>query len=137
MTSYNRKTYRVDDIDWTKTALSTFNRNGEHITFMDYFKLQYNATINEPSQPLLISQPKKRDLHRGMTGPILLVPELCNMTGFTENMRRNCRLMKALADHMYMGPPERTHKIRDFMSRMKNNKTVQFQTRGTNLYHAT
>ena len=42
---------------------------------------QYNIKITDMQQPLLVSMPKARDVKRGQTDPILLVPELCRLTG--------------------------------------------------------
>ena len=38
MTTYNRKTYRVDDIDWNKNPGHTFPLKGQEVSFMDYMK---------------------------------------------------------------------------------------------------
>jgi len=36
---YNNKTYRVDDISWDETPLSTFKlADGRDITYQDYYK---------------------------------------------------------------------------------------------------
>jgi len=48
---------------------------------MDYYEKHYNIKIKEDQQPLLISLPKERDKRRGQSKPILLVPELCVLTG--------------------------------------------------------
>lgn len=125
MTSYNRKTYRVDDISWTATASDTFDLHGNKVSFISYFKQKYNVNIRDPRQPLLVSRPKKKDLHRGMTGPILLVPELCQMTGYTNEMRSNNQLMRVISSHLHFNPPERIHKIKDFMYRMRSNQNVK------------
>ena len=37
--------------------------------------------ITDLDQPLIVSKLKKKDLNRGEKEPILLVPELCTMTG--------------------------------------------------------
>lgn len=124
MTSYNRKTYRVDDIDWNTTASSTFDLRGTQTSFLNYFRDKYNIHIRDPGQPLLVSRPKKKDIHRGMTGPILLIPELCQMTGITDEMRANNNLMKAIAQYLHTDPPVRVNKIKDFMQRMKGNHSV-------------
>ncbi|CAL8115744.1 unnamed protein product [Orchesella dallaii] len=119
MTSYNRKTYRVDDIEWSSTPTSTFDMKGVATTFIDYFQQRYNITIRDHRQPLLVSRPKKRDLHRGQMGPILLIPELCQMTGLTDEMRANNQLMRALATHLHTDPNARVAKLKDFMQRLK------------------
>ena len=43
----------------------------------------YDLTIHDANQPLLVSQPKKREIRArgGDIGPVLLVPELCTRTG--------------------------------------------------------
>lgn len=36
---YNNKTYRIDDIDFNKNPMTKFKtRNGEEISFVDYYK---------------------------------------------------------------------------------------------------
>lgn len=48
--------------------------------------------INDPNQPLLINKDRK-------TGnEIALIPELCCVTGLTDSMRADFRLMKDLAE---------------------------------------
>jgi aubergine len=80
--SYNKKTYKIDDIAWEKTPADSFEkRNGEKITFIKYYKDHYGIDIRHENQPLLVSNPKTKDTNRGDTGPILLIPELSALTG--------------------------------------------------------
>lgn len=37
LTAYNNKTYRIDDIKWDKSPESTFEKDGQQISFSDYF----------------------------------------------------------------------------------------------------
>lgn len=39
LTRYNNRTYRIDDIDWGKTPMHTFESSsgGHQISFMDYY----------------------------------------------------------------------------------------------------
>ena len=56
VSSYNNKTYRIDEIAWDKTPSDEFDgRNGEKLTYMKYYAEKYNRTIKDPKQPLLIS----------------------------------------------------------------------------------
>ena len=59
MTLYNRKTYRVDAIDWDMKPTSTFERTRrgvtQQITFLQYFT-EKGVQIQFPSQPMLISR---------------------------------------------------------------------------------
>lgn len=51
---------------------------------------QYQIEIHDVGQPLLISKLKERSLRGGAQGgPIWLVPELCRMTGLSEQQRSN------------------------------------------------
>lgn len=127
MTVYNRKTYKVDDIQWDTSPSESFDMKGRQITFADYFKEKYNIHLRDMRQPMLVSRPKKRDFHRGMTGPILLIPELCQMTGLTDHMRQNNQLMRALATHLHTDPVRRIDKLMDFMHKLQNIPMVSFK----------
>jgi len=37
ITHYNRKTYRIDDIDFTMNPLSTFEQNGVEVSNINFF----------------------------------------------------------------------------------------------------
>ena len=146
LSRYNNKTYRIDDIDWEKNPLSTFStRNGE-VSFVQYYENAYNKKITDMEQPLLVSMPKKKvslcqcaclcvsmcntwihpslhctqDQRRGMDGPILLIPELCHMTGLTDEMRSDFRVMKDLAVHTRVGPKDRVDTMQKFVAQINS-----------------
>lgn len=82
ITTYNHKTYKIDDIAWDKTPEITFNqRDGKTISLIDYYQERYQLQINDHTQPLLVSKPSRRNRRAGITGPILLIPEFCRETG--------------------------------------------------------
>ncbi len=66
---------------------------------------RYNVRVTDPSQVLLVAEPRDRDVRRMKTTPaetekdsvIMLVPELCNFTGLTEQMKADFRFMKVNA----------------------------------------
>ena len=64
------------------------------VTFLDYYKNRYKIGIKDTSQPLLISALTSRDRRAGQEHGVLLVPELCLMTGLTDSHRANLNLMK-------------------------------------------
>jgi len=101
MTTYNRKTYRVDEILWDKRPRDTFPTKKGPVTYEDYYQNKYQATLNA-NQPMLLSNPKPKDIRRGMTDPFIFPPELCQMTGLTEKLRENFQLMKALGENLHM-----------------------------------
>nr|XP_045595605.1 piwi-like protein Siwi isoform X2 [Procambarus clarkii] len=106
MTQYNERTYRVDELDWQLHPTSKFSYRGGEITYMEYYEKNYQVKIRDVQQPMIMSKPKKRDLRRG-SGCIYLVPELCTMTGLTDDMRADFNMMKDLAQYMRMGPDKR------------------------------
>ena len=91
VTRYNQKTYRVERVDFAMSPATTFDKNGEQVSYSEYYKTRYNETIKDPNQPLLINKDRK-------TGnEVALIPELCQLTGLTDAMRADFRLMKDLA----------------------------------------
>lgn len=89
MTHYNKKTYRIDDIDFEKNPDSTFflRKENREVSYCEYYSSRYMVQIEDRKQPLLVSRPSRRDLNRGDNQPIYLIPELCGMTGLSEDQR--------------------------------------------------
>ena len=97
--SYNNKTYKVDDIEWNIDPGVSFETKSGPTTLLDYYKKvfqylfcliksdffllfkNYNITIQDKGQPILISLPKEKDKRGGRNQPIYLIPELCVITG--------------------------------------------------------
>uniref|UniRef100_A0A672I995 Piwi-like RNA-mediated gene silencing 2 n=1 Tax=Salarias fasciatus TaxID=181472 RepID=A0A672I995_SALFA len=98
ITLYNNRTYRVDNIEWEKSPRDSFTlMDGSTTTFADYYSKNYGITIKELDQPLLLHRPKERSKPGGkqlITGEILLVPELCFMTGIPDKMKKDFRVMR-------------------------------------------
>ncbi|CAH2005609.1 unnamed protein product [Acanthoscelides obtectus] len=119
MASYSNKTYRVDDVDFKTTPQHSFKmKDGSECTYMDYYAKRYSIRIQVKNQPLLVSRSKPREIRAGMSETIYLVPELCQLTGLTDRQRENFHLMKALADHTRIGPPQRIQKLKEFSDRL-------------------
>merc|ERR1719365_15018 len=134
MTRYNNKTYRVDDIAWDKNPSHEFEgRNGEKISYMMYYANKYGRTIKDPRQPLLINTPTAREMRAGQTGPIYLVPELCNMTGLSEEQRSNFQLMKALGTYTRQEPKRRTESLMKFSDRINTHPDIKKELASWNL----
>ncbi|XP_028415241.1 piwi-like protein 1 [Dendronephthya gigantea] len=137
LTRYNNKTYRVDDINWDGHPNDSFQLyDGSSITYAEYYKKQYNKVIQDPHQPLLVTKPKKKFGPGGQKmddRPILLLPELCYMTGLSDEMRSDFHLMKDLATHTRVGPQERNDSLAKFMSDMKANTQCEEELSGWGL----
>lgn len=124
VTKYNNKTYKIDDIAWDVNPRSRFPYKGREITYMEYYESKYQVRIRDVNQPLLLSKPKKRDLRRG-AGDIYLIPELCVMTGLTEEMRSDFNMMKDLAEYLRSPPDKRVHSLMVLNRDLAQNEKVK------------
>ncbi|XP_065176641.1 piwi-like protein 1 [Sycon ciliatum] len=125
LTRYNNKTHRVDDIAWDMNPLSTFkDSSGEEICFLDYYRKHYEIKIEDKEQPLLISRVKRLRPRRHGDAPdtsleeevkICLIPELCSMTGLTDQAREDFRVMKDIAQHTRITPNQRQVAMKKFV----------------------
>lgn len=90
VTAYNNRQYTVSDVDFNRTPESTFaQKNGTIVSFAEYYKNRYQKDIRDMYQPMLISKTKERERRAGQAEFVLLVPELCVLTGFDDDMRNN------------------------------------------------
>ena len=70
---------------------TTFDQNGTAVSYMEYYKKKYNESVSDNNQPLLIHKDRK-------TGnEVALIPELCQLTGLSDQMRSDFRLQKDLS----------------------------------------
>lgn len=91
VTKYNQKTYKIERVEFNMSPETTFDKNGTQVSYMEYYKTRYNESVSDVNQPLLINKDRK-------TGnEVALIPELCQLTGLTDQMRFDFRLMKDLA----------------------------------------
>lgn len=125
MTRYNQRTYTVHEIAWDLTCLGKFSYQGSQITYLDYYQKEYQVTVRDPHQPLLLSRPRKRDLRRGQKGNIYLIPELCVATGVSQAMRSDPRLMQDLAASTRLGPDQRVQALTKFNNALFANEKVK------------
>lgn len=121
LTRYNNKTYKIDGIEWEVRVNHTFKKaDGSEISYLEYYENQYQIKITDSKQPLLVSTPKKTDVRRQL--PVIhLVPELCTLTGLTDEHRADFNVMKTLAKHTKQGPPGCASAITTFIQRISNN----------------
>ncbi|XP_077135461.1 piwi-like protein 1 isoform X2 [Ranitomeya variabilis] len=129
LTKYNNKTYRIDEIAWNMTPASTFKKaDGSEISFVDYYKNQYNEQVEDMSQPLIVNIPR-RPKPGAENGAIVLVPELCNLTGLTDRMRNDFNVMKDLAVHTRLPPDQRERQVGKFLNYIHKDESVQKELR--------
>ncbi|XP_078036019.1 aubergine [Augochlora pura] len=134
LTDYNNNTYRITDVDFDATPSSTFQlKNGERITYKDYYKKKYQITIRNSAQPMLVTKMKSKDRRAGQGELIYLVPELCRATGLTDDMRANMHLMRAMSDHTRIAPRGRIDKLMMFNRRLSSERTIVQELKDWNL----
>lgn len=125
LTRYNNRPYRVDDIDFVNKPTATFEKaDGTKVSYVDYFKNNWNQTITDLNQPLLIHNPKPR---KGETDTrvVTLIPELSCMTGLTDDIRSDNRAMRDIASHTRIRPEVRYQKLLKFLSNMDQNPAAR------------
>lgn len=120
LTAYNNATYRINDVTFEMTPMDTFKRGDKDVTYKEYYEEKYQLQIKDPKQPMLVSNPKARDVRAGKDQAVILVPELCRATGMTDKMRANFKMMKDLAVHTQMEPNKRIERLLDFTKRIHN-----------------
>ncbi|XP_060035645.1 piwi-like protein 4 [Erinaceus europaeus] len=128
LTRYNNKTYRIDDIDWSVRPTDTFRRrDGSEVTYVDYYKQQYDIAVSDLRQPVLVSL-----LRRGRSGEAQarlahLLPELCFLTGLSSQATCDFQLMKAVAQEMRLSPLERQQRLARLADDIQRNKDTRFE----------
>ena len=132
---YNNKTYRIDGLDWDKNPMTEFEKKtGDKLSLVQYYAGKYNKTLRDLKQPLIISVPPLREQRSGNnTGPLYLVPELCNMTGLSEEQRANFRLMADLGKITRQVPDEIAKTLKKFSNRLNTNPDIKKDLDGWNL----
>lgn len=78
---------------------------------------------------MLISKPKQKDRATGERREQLLclVPEIAYMTGLTDDMRKNFRVMKDISLHTKVTPQNRQISMTKFIQSIRNNKEASAQ----------
>ncbi|XP_036602756.1 piwi-like protein 4 [Trichosurus vulpecula] len=128
LTRYNNRTYRIDDIDWSVKPTDTFQRrDGIKITYCDYYKQQYDISLSDLSQPMLVSQLKSKGIDSGEARIAHLVPELCFLTGLSKKVTSDFRLMKDLATETCLNPIRRQQRLSRLADNIQRNTEARFE----------
>jgi hypothetical protein len=99
--THNNIQYKVDDIDFKSNPKTyKFKLNDQTISMFDYFKKQYNITLKDAGQPLLLEFKKG-----GQT--VALPPELCILNGLPDAMLADFRVQQALTPFKQKPPSEK------------------------------
>uniref|UniRef100_A0A0K0DAK6 Piwi domain-containing protein n=2 Tax=Angiostrongylus cantonensis TaxID=6313 RepID=A0A0K0DAK6_ANGCA len=120
-TRYNNKMYRVTSINYEMSPASTFTLlDGSVTTLKEYFENNYNLTVTQLEQPVIICEWKTKQVDC-LPCVVYLLPELCFPTGLTDAMRQNFRFMKEFSHHTVMSPEKRRRRTENLLRRIRNN----------------
>lgn len=116
LTRYNNRTYRIDDVKFDASPLDTFEMNGKAVSYVDYYKSQYNIVIKDHKQPMLIHSEDRRVVGQVEKERVtfFLVPEICFLTGLTDDMRKDFKVMKDIATFTRVTPMQRVRSFSQF-----------------------
>lgn len=95
---------------------TTFDKNGTQVSYAEYYKTRYNESINDMNQPLLINKDRKTGVE------IALIPELCQLTGLTDVMRADFRLMKDLAQIVHTNAERKINECKGLFQTFAQNE---------------
>lgn len=119
MTVYNKRFYVIDAVVTGMNANSTFtNAEGVAMSFMQYYAERYQIQIRQPDYPLLVSKDRKTKSN------VYLIPELCVMTGLSEEERSDRNLMK---DIDAVAKPSGTNRLKgsvNLLNMLSENETT-------------
>ena len=116
---HNDKVYIIDDVDIEKSPKSKFDTKDGPISYLEYYKNKYGIKITDTDQPLLIHKDKRKEQ------VIHLIPELCYMTGLTDEMRANFNLMKELSVITKGNAAEKLDECKGLINQFNNDKGCQ------------
>ena len=95
---------------------TTFDREGTQVSYSQYYKEKYQETIHDSNQPLLINKDRRTGVE------IALIPELCQLTGLTDNMRADFRLMKDLAQIVHTNAEKKINECKGLFQTFAQNE---------------
>ncbi len=113
--------YRIDDLDFQLNPLNKFSiRGGGETTYAEYYEKKYNKKLRNLHQPLIVNRKKK-----GSDEVIYLIPELCIMTGQSDEMRQNFQLQKDLNQLIKPNPQKRLKECQKLIDLIKTNEKTK------------
>lgn len=110
----NFKCYRIEGIVIAENPQSVFATKEGSVSYMEYFKQKYSIQIRFPRQPLI-----RAFAERGAK-EIKLIPELCVLTGISEEIRRDYRAMNDIAAFTRLEPTRRLEVSTYLANRLAN-----------------
>uniref|UniRef100_T1KQ99 Uncharacterized protein n=1 Tax=Tetranychus urticae TaxID=32264 RepID=T1KQ99_TETUR len=117
MSHFNKKTYRIDDVIFDKNPVT----------------YHFDKQVNNDIQPLLLVKPTEKQQRGGFKQDIILVPELCILTGITENMKNDMSFQRELDQHIRLDPVERLNIMKKSVDKIINNEQARVEMEQWNI----
>jgi len=130
VTLYNNRLYRIKEVDFSMTPLSTFTQTRredktEHdMSFQHFYATYYEKEIIELRQPLLVAFSEKD------SEKVYLVPELCALTGFNDEISKDKQMFSAAMKQAKVAPGERLKGICELARSMETPDAKNDQAQG-------
>jgi len=126
ITKYNQKTYRIEEVRMDMSPSSEFeDTKGNKVKFYEYYDRRWGIKIEDLKQPLIVSTPKEKEVDGKKRPPIQLVPELCYMTGISDEQRNDFHFMKILGEYTRVGPQKKTQSLEKFAERVNTTEQIK------------
>ncbi|XP_053676934.1 protein argonaute-3 [Anopheles nili] len=127
LTRYNKKTYRIDDICFDANPMCTFRYGDRDVTYVEYYKQHYDIDILDHQQPLLLNRSERRVAGKAEPQEMLicLIPEICYLTGLTDEMRKDYKVMRDIATYTRISPNQRLLAMEKFCENVNNNEKTR------------
>lgn len=127
LTRYNNRTYRIDDVNYNASPMDTFVMDGREVTYVEYYKSHYNITIKDTKQPLLIHNEERKVIGKIEKEQVTfcLIPEICFLTGLTDTMRSDFKVMRDVATFTRVTPNQRLSSFSKFCENLTNIKEAR------------
>lgn len=76
-------------------------------------------------QPLIVVEPSARERRAGRNEKIYLIPELCRLTGFADEMKNDYKFMNEVGKLTRQDPTARVNHLRSFIRRINTHPTIK------------
>lgn len=126
MAKYNRRIWRINRVDFDKSLSSTFTKkDGTTISFGEYYREMYEMEVDSAAASipgLLVYEPKNARSSRTTT---YLIPDFCYITGISDDMRANNKLMQSISQHTRLPPHKRVSDVGKLVSDILGTEKVK------------
>lgn len=97
----NNKIYHIEEINYNLNPTKTFYHEKEkgEISYIDYYKKNYNITIKDKIQPLVkVITEKSKIINQGEQREVIkygyMIPELFSLTGMSDDQIKDHKVMQ-------------------------------------------